>query len=441
MILSRARLNVSQGVYEDDEGSPTLNGDQWTPAKNGSGVILTGEWDLPTNRWIEWMGTSLQSQLSSPYGAAPGYIDPGVSGVLDHFAGFTGNAFDDVNGRFYHFGGGHAGSANNMLTEFDCAKGTWRVVIPPTHQSFYPPGYATYGYTTAGYPTTTSGPTGERYYYYFPSGETTPGDDKPTASHEGSGLVYVPGIGPGGAGEIIKPRFWWFHAKLGDGSWRVGPSTVYETTATWWKARYGNAFRGHYLASTGLVYMTSESSALSGTIGAAYADYVAIVYNPVSRTEVNGINIGQTYLESSTCMEGDIFWYFGGSWAVNGTCKVNKTNLATGVNSMSDLDCTGSRRPGWRDGDANEAGPNPVEYCSAVDKILMWCTQSRTGEAQAGEMLEFNRSTRAFTTFSVAGTPPTAPLNMNNKMKYWPDKNVLVFQTATNVNARVIKLA
>jgi hypothetical protein len=71
----------------------------------------------------------------------------------------------------------------------------------------------------------------------------------------------------------------------------------------------------------------------------------------------------------------------------------------------------------------------------------MWCTRGRKDEARAGEMLEFDRAKLSFSLFPVEGTAPKPPANMNNKMRYWPKQKVLVFQLATDTNARVIKLA
>jgi hypothetical protein len=71
----------------------------------------------------------------------------------------------------------------------------------------------------------------------------------------------------------------------------------------------------------------------------------------------------------------------------------------------------------------------------------VWCTIGRDGEAQAGELLEFNRQSLVFTKYPVEGTPAPVQRLMNNKMRYWPRQKVLVFQLATDVNARIIKLA
>ena len=110
--------------------------------------------------------------------------------------------------------------------------------------------------------------------------------------------------------------------------------------------------------------------------------------------------------------------------------------LKTEVQAMKRTPYSG-RKPGWGDGD------NPVQYVSHLDKLLMWVTRSLAGGAQAGEMLEFNRSTLAFGMFPVAGTPPTAPPNgtMENKMRYWPAKKVMLFQLRTSTNCWLMKLA
>lgn len=401
-------------------GGSTLKGDRWTPVKDSSGNIAQAEWDgLPLNRWIEWMGTSMESQLTPPFGAPAGYTALGNSPTQAHYNAFTGAGWDEKNGRFYHFGGGHADGGNNMLTCFDVAKGTHSVVISPTPKTMMPEGYkvnpGNQNLSNVGYP---SG----KYYQYFPSKETPAGDDKPCASHEWSGIVFIPGIN-----EVLLPRFGWFHAQLDSKTWRVGPQTV-EADRKGFTNRGGIAFQAHYLPSTGLVYLTSEGGQISQNAG-----YYSIVkYDPVKRTEVGVMAWDAGGYLSTSCMAGDLMWYFQGDG--NKTCQVTTVNLAKDTPVRGRTDCTG-RRPNFGDGE------NPVQYIPDLDKVLMWCTVGRKDEAQSGEVLEFNRATLAFSSFPVAGTPPAAPRNMNNKVRYWPAQKVLVFQLATNVNARVIKLA
>jgi len=178
---------AEDGASEPSTNGPTLKGDQWTPTRDASGNITQAEWDgLPLNRWIELMDSSMESQLSPPYGAPAGYKAPGNGPTQAHYNAFTGAGWDEKNGRFYHFGGGHADGGNNMLTCFDVARGRHSVVMPPTHQSMMPDGYKVpprnQNLSAACYP---SG----KCYHFFPSTETPAGDDKPCASHEWSGIV------------------------------------------------------------------------------------------------------------------------------------------------------------------------------------------------------------------------------------------------------------
>lgn len=403
-------------------GGATLKGDQWTPVRDASGNIAQAEWDgLPLNRWIELMDSSLESQVKPPYGAAEGYNDPGVERILAHYNNYTGMGWDDVNGRSYHFGGGHAGSANNMLTCFDFAKVKHSVVIPPTHQSMFPNGYAKSGnFSTAAYP---SG----KAYNYFPSAETPAGDDKPCASHEWSGIVFIPGIN-----EVLLPRWGWFHAQLDSKKWRLGPQTA-EAERVGFKNRGGVAFHCYYLARTGLVYMTSEGGQISDNNG-----YFNIVkYDPVKRKETGVIAYDCGSGSGSACVDREgLLWYFQPDTYMGSNCMVSTVNLLTEKSVRKRTAC-GGRIPNYGSDDNH----NPAEYVPHIDKVLVWCTRSRKDEAQAGEMLEFDRSKLAFSLFPVAGTPPKAPANMNNKIRYWSKNKVLVFQLETNVNARVIKLA
>ena len=253
----------------------TLKGGKWTPRKDASGNILQAEWDgLPPSTFIEWMGTSLESQLSPPFGAAAGYLASGSNPTGSHYGAFTGMGFDEATGRCYHFGGGHADGSNNMLTCFDAAKGAHSVVIPPTNSSAYPAGY--FGNQNLGelyYPGS------QKKYQYFPAAETPAGDNAPCANHEYAGIVFVPGIN-----EVLLPRFGWFHAQLESKTWRVGPQTT-DANRKGFKNRGGISFQSHYLPSTGLVYMTSEGGQINDN--AAY--FTIIKYNPVTRVEVGAI--------------------------------------------------------------------------------------------------------------------------------------------------------
>jgi hypothetical protein len=263
-------------------------------------------------------------------------------------------------------------------------------------------------------------------YQYFPSAETPAGDDKPCASHEWSGIVFVPGIN-----EVLLPRFGWFHAMLATQKWRVGPQTTNENRVCF-KNRGGVFFNCHYLAKTGLVYMTSEGGQISDNSG-----YYSIVkYDPLNRKEVGGIGFDAACGGCDSVVDKDgLLWFFNGDGEGQGQkVKISTVNLLSEKAIRARTDCSG-RRPCFDDGD------NPTQYIPNLDKILMWCTRGRASEAQAGEMLEFDRTKLEFKLFPIEGTPAPVQRLMNNKVRYWPKQKVLVFQLATNVNARVIKLA
>ena len=399
----------------------TLDGDRWTPARGASGDIAQAEWDgLPLGRWIEWMGTSMESQLAPPYGAPEGYRPPGNNSTGAHYNAYTGAGWDEKNGRFYHFGGGHADGGNNMLTCFDAATGRHAVVIPPTHQTRMPEGYkvppGNGNLSHAVYP---SGKTHE----HFPSSETPAGDDKPCASHEWSGIVFVPGID-----EVLLPRFGWFHAMVGPKKWRVGPQTE-KADRLGFKDRGGIFFHCHYLPRTGLVYMTGISEGEHGSY------FTMVEYDPVKRKEVGTIDFDANCGGSSFVDGNGWFWMLNPDGTGEGQKVTASTVDLPGSVSLRKRTPCGGRRPYFEDGD------DPAQYVPDLDKVLVWCTRGRAGEAKAGEMLEFDRAALAFRPFPVDGTPPPVPTNMNNKVRYWPRQKVLVFQLATDVNARVIKLA
>jgi len=416
----QAEIEVTKATI----GGSTLKGDQWTPTKETTGNITQAEWDgLPLNRWIELMGSSMESQLVPPFGAAEGYKAPGNGSTPAHYNAFTGAGWDEKNGRFYHFGGGHADGGNNMLTCFDVATGKHTVVIPPTHQAKMPDGYkVSPGNQNLSNVQYLSG----KRYNYFPSAETPAGDDKPCASHQWSGIVFIPEIN-----EVLLPRFGWFHAILDSKQWRVGPQTSDDDRAGF-KRRGGISFNCHYLPDTGLVYMTSEGGQISDNNGY----YRIVKYDPAKRKEVGAFDFDAAVGSGMSCVDQHgVLWYLAGDRAgQEQKVNVSTADLRKGVSLRKRTDCGGTR-PVYEDGD------NPMAYVPDIDKILVWCTIGRKGEVQAGAMLEFDRSELTFKPFPVDGTPAPVQRLMNNKMRYWPKQKVLVFQLATDVNARVIKLA
>jgi hypothetical protein len=427
-MLSLATLWCASAMLaaaaEPAAAGATLKGDQWTPAKDAAGNIAQAEWDgLPLDRWIEWTGTALESQLKPPYGAAEGFKAPGNGPTSAHYNAYTGAGWDEKSGRFYHFGGGHADGGNNMLTCFDVARGAHSVVIPPTHQNMMPDKYkvppGNQNLSGVWYP---SG----KAYNYFPSAETPAGDDAPCASHEWAGIVFIPGIN-----EVLLPRFGWFHAMLDSKKWRAGPQTA-EANRVGFKNRGGIFFNCHYLPQTGLVYMTSEGGQISDNNGY----YNIVKYDPVKRQEVGTIGFDAACGGCDSVVDqNSLLWFWNGDGEGQGQkVTISTVDLPKGASVRKRTPCTG-RRPYFDDGD------NPAQYVPDLDKILMWCTRGRKDEAQSGEMLEFDRTKLAFSPFTVEGKAPKPPANMNNKMRYWPKQKVLVFQLATDVNARIIKLA
>jgi len=177
--------------------------------------------------------------------------------------------------------------------------------------------------------------------------------------------------------------------------------------------------------------MTSEG----GQIGDNNGYYRIVKYDPVKRKEVGAFDFDAAVGSGVSCVDQNgLLWYLAGDRAGPAQqVNVSTADLLKSAGIRKRTEC-GGRRPVYEDGD------NPMEYVPDIDKILVWCTIGRLGEAQAGELLEFDRSTFTFSLFPVAGTPAPVQRLMNNKMRYWPKQKVLVLQLATNVNARVIKL-
>lgn len=403
-------------------GGSVVNG-VWTPIKDGGGTIIAASWaELPLNTIVEWAGTALQTQLTPPYGVAGGltFTDYGNEGITAHFDDWVGMAFDDATGRFWCFGGGHAGSSNNMLTQFDASKGIWSIAIPPTANEYMPTAYKVTNkesYTSVTYP---NGFT----YGYFPSLETPQGDDKPTAMHTYSGTEYVNGT-------VVKVRQ---DANGYHGGQRYNHASVDASTPAWTPG--GTSARVLWPPNTracaynGFLFWGQDGQADTGW-------WTVIKYNPATQQEVwsFGVPNGTPFEDNTFTTTTTTGRWFLGNGQRNSFAVVN---LDTGAIVVSGS--LSGRKPGFN---TNYGGGPGACYVPELGKVVMLNTELN-GVAAVGEWIEIDPATGVCATSAIAdpyGKTPglSANRSIHTRIRYWSTKKVLILHSRTMQNARVVR--
>jgi Right handed beta helix region len=418
-----ARTDTFRGGVPGGVG--TLVDRQWTPAKDGVGNVTSASWaQLPLNTVVEWLGTSLEGNLSPPYGIVGGsFADLGSPGISAVFDAWCGAAFDDATGRFWIFGGGHHDSSNNMVAKFEAAKGTWSIACPPTNAERFPPPYA--GQPGFQYVTYSNG----HQYDYFEPAESPAGDNKPCATHTYGGLHYCDG-------QMI-------HLRVGGGSLYQHLS-VDAGTPTWSKGAHGarnmGAIEQRCVYYNGILYWAVE-----GSMDGQY--WTITKYNVATRLEVGtfGQSIPFSTAQGSALLPGNVWWF--ANYGMSPP-SYQKINLAT-QGSIGSGALTG-RIPG---SDSGGGGGNGGEiYSPELGKILtlsVWAPGTGAAE-MVWTKIDPNTGACAIATEILDPSPSRMPTQLApsrsiyGRMRYWSAKKVLIWLPRTlnnsNGNARVIRL-
>lgn len=405
-------------------GAGSLSNGRWTPARNPDGTIADESWALlPLHQVVEWAGTALESQLAPPYGAEGTFRDWGVEGIRAHFDNWAGAAFDEATGRFFCFGGGHAGSSNNMLSCFDARTGKWSVAIPPTPVEKQPPTYAKRGlvaYTQVSYP---DGRVADNFVPMW----SPAGDGRPTAMHTYGGLVFVK-VGAteyvvklrGGTGQTDEPGSRYWLANLNTRQWEKGgamvrPASGVEQHATLWNGSIYWGMEGGQAADNQYWTVTRYDLALrkeTGTFGLKSARGVAFG----AWAGVFSARIGA------------------GKWAVGvasgyaGANGVVVIDLDTGA-TESEVAWTGALVPGTY----HDATTTSAVWIEEWGRLLLL-------DQVRGRWLEMDPRTGVGTIARIVGAPPSGTNPVYGRLRYWPARKVVVLHSRTMQNARVIRV-
>lgn len=417
-----ATLNTFDGVVVQPPPPPagaTVSNGVWKPWRGFDGTITEASWsDLPVGVAVEWDGTALESQLAPPYLAAGTFRDFGVSGIVDHFDGWSGAAFDETTGRFFCFGGGHAGSSNNMLSCFDSRSGKWSVAIPPTAIEAMP---ATYARTGLGGYTQVNYPDGMVADSFVPT-QTPPGDGKPVAMHTYGGLLYVNGEVVklrGGIGQTNEPGSRYWHADTIGKAWNKGGTM----------ARSAAGIEQNAICHNGIVYWGMEGGQTGDN-----QYWTVTKYDVAQRKEIGTFGLQSTrgiafgaWAGVFNCALPNGKWAVGVSSGYAGANGVVVIDLASG-RTESETAWTGELVPGTYY-DSTTLG---AVWVPEWNRILLLDSWRR-------RWIEFDPATGVGVIARVQGGSPPCVNGVYGRLRYWPQRKVIILHSRTMQNAVIIR--
>lgn len=119
----------------------------WTPGRDKDGLVNAKSWDsTPKNQWFQVAGTHLDALEAEVKKQIPNWYDPGTEkwgGVTDDWNGLT---IDGLGNRVWLMNaGGHAGSANNGIYEYNAWRMGWGIEKLPSDPTPWSAGYKSKG--------------------------------------------------------------------------------------------------------------------------------------------------------------------------------------------------------------------------------------------------------------------------------------------------------
>ncbi len=181
-------------------GSFDASSDVWEPGRDDAGRVNQSSWDLvPAGRWVTVAGTRIEDLTPAIDALVPGWSAYTPNLNWDNWTNSWNGLAADVDGaRLWLFGGGHSNGTNNGLYRFDGYAMRWAIAATPSDPATWSPAYR----ASAGGGATGNPDSQEAYLAALDAGtlravddwfyDQTPSDNKPTARHTYSGLVYLP---------------------------------------------------------------------------------------------------------------------------------------------------------------------------------------------------------------------------------------------------------
>lgn len=204
----------------------------WTPARGPAGKVNAASWAIVPNnaaQWIEVDGTRLNALDAAVKAAIPDWTDRGGEGWQGVLQDWNGMAVDLRAGQertIHAVGGGHFGSSNDGIYDFDLRKMAWGVELLPSDPASWDAAYNGFSTGSFSYYTLSSavwnadngnaaGVYGDEFY--DPAAPTDPlrSSRRPTSRHTYGSQVFVPELGVAGKLLMGCRRYWEydFHTK------------------------------------------------------------------------------------------------------------------------------------------------------------------------------------------------------------------------------------
>ncbi|MBL4689224.1 MAG: hypothetical protein JKY37_31820 [Nannocystaceae bacterium] len=265
-----AETNSAWGIGDD---AGLIKSDVWTPGRDDEGRINCASWEtVPTQRWVQVVGTRLDALDADVKAAIPGWTDRGTedwNGVLADWVGMAWDTRQGTERGWVTVGGGHDGSSNDGVYRLDLRSMTWSIERMPSDSSAWPASYnssfTNFPPAVAYYGSDAANP--ERVYRdeFFDPANRSISSRTPTSRHTYGSTVFVPELGDAGMILMGCRRYWEYD--VGSATWSL-PAFPFDTMAGydgasgytgenmhgWW-----NASEARYYVSATQNYNASET--------------------------------------------------------------------------------------------------------------------------------------------------------------------------------------
>lgn len=430
---------VSTGTY--NSGTFTL-----TPARDGAGLVNAVSWELvPTDTIIEVANTRLDSLDSVVKTQVPGWYDVGGedwNGVTDDWNGMAVDDRPGMEKAWLVCSGGHAGSSNDGIYKFDVRKMQWEVQRYPSNPANWSASYisAIPSGSATGYPPAAtyyaSNPTSGIYYdeIYDPAFPSDPlkSPRTPTSRHTYGASVFTPDFGAQGTLFMGVRRHWQYD--IATDTWALPKSMMGVSDPGTYDA--GENMQGWWDHVRGRYYLNSIR-------GSGGPDFRSYWYDPVSQTFGNtGYFPTSSYPASYTGLHkyGDKVYTVLYHTNTPPYAEVHRpknlviSDIPSGTNSTISL-TLGSSFAGKTFPEDNDDSPQFCTYVASRNKILAHTKTHQDGITWC--WIDPTTGVVELATFS--GLPMTTYV-VENKIRWLPGINAIIWIHRANSNIRMIKL-
>ncbi|MBL8027948.1 MAG: hypothetical protein JNL74_16120 [Fibrobacteres bacterium] len=418
----------------------SLTGDVWTPGRDNNGAVNLISWNLvPENKWIEIAQTRLDALDSVVKRLQPNWRDRGNEGWNAVTDDWNGMAWDNRVGYergWLAVAGGHDGGSNDGIYEFNLGKMGWKIQRLPQDNSWWPASYnASYTNFTpssAYYVNHPDNPEGVYNDEFVDTNNIAGSLRTPTARHTYGSQVFVPTLGDSGKILMGCRRYWeydfatnkWSLPKFPFGN-QVGYSGekgyTGENMQGWW-----NATEGRYYVCATQNYAGSQTwSVVAGGTGWRWEGGYPVGGYQVFYTAQE--QIGNTlYTLAYDDYPANLHGRPASMVVTNLTTKVKTSHAIKYGSTLSTVTFTGN----WWDGQG-------MTFVSSKGK---WLCNVNTTVGMKWAWID--TATWTLDTAVLNGSwPVSVCTNLENKVKYFPELNALIWVNRANDNIRVVKFS